>query len=107
MPGERNKVAVVTCEHLRQLALEIIAAGVRETFRGMAWSDNSREWVYFDCYLDRKGIRKRMGLPECVLDHEHLGTHSGQEAGFVCAKCHDAIMGLHKSNIRGGTLVYH
>jgi hypothetical protein len=96
----------VTCEHLRQLEAEIIAAGLPETFRGRAWSENCHEWVYFDCYFDRKSIRKRMALAECVHDHEHRGTHDGQEAGFVCAQCHDAIIGLHPSQLQGGTSVY-
>ena len=58
--------------------------------------DGCREWVYFDCYLDLKSIRRRMTLADCVADHEHLGTHSGQEAGFVCTQCQDAVMGVHK-----------
>jgi hypothetical protein len=94
------------CEHLRQLEAEILAAGLRETFRGQAWSDNCREWVYFKCFFDRDRIRRRMSLPECVHDHEHRGTHDGTEAGFVCSECHDAIMGLHSSQVTGGTAVY-
>lgn len=85
----------MVCEHLAELESELIASGIRETFRGQAWSDNCREWVYFDCLLDRSSIRARVKFAECVKDHEHLGTHDGQEAGFVCAACHDGIMGLH------------
>lgn len=32
-------------EHLQQLETEILAAGLQETFRGQAWSQNCREWV--------------------------------------------------------------
>ena len=85
----------MVCEHLASLEQALIAAGMRETFRGAAWSRNCREWVYFDCVLDRIAIRERMQLPACVQDHEHLGTHDGQEAGFVCAMCHDGVMGIH------------
>jgi hypothetical protein len=49
----------MTCEHLRPLEDEIIAAGLPETFRGRPWSENCREWVYFACYFDRESIRKR------------------------------------------------
>ena len=91
----------MTCKHLRQLEAEIIAAGIRETYRGKAWTENCREWVYFDCYLDRKSIRKRMTLAECVVDHEHLGTHDGQEAGLVCIECRDGIMGMHERYKKG------
>ncbi len=81
-------------EHLQQLEPELIAAGVKETFRGQAWSRNCREWVYFDCILDRESIRRRIELAECVVDHDHIGTHDGQEAGFVCEICRDGIMGV-------------
>jgi hypothetical protein len=84
------------CEHLAPLEREIVAAGVQETFRGQAWSDNCREWVYFACWLDRVAIRARLTLHECVKDHEHRGTHDGQEAGFVCMACHDAVMGAYE-----------
>ena len=84
------------CEHLRALEEEMIAAGVRITFRGEAWSENCHEWVYFDCLIDTPAIRKRMDLAPCVKDHEHLGTHDGQESGFVCADCKDGIMGVHR-----------
>jgi hypothetical protein len=88
----------MVCSHLRQLEQELTAAGVKETFRGQAWSRNCREWVYFDCFLDRASIRQRMEFAECVKDHEHFGTHDGQEAGFVCEKCQDGIMGVHPSS---------
>jgi hypothetical protein len=86
----------MVCEHLAPLEIELLAAGIKETFRGQAWSDKCREWVYFDCYLDRAAIRERIPFEVFVRDHEHLGTHDGQESGFVCAMCHDGIMGVHR-----------
>lgn len=83
------------CEHLHELEAEILAAGIAETYRGQAWSRNCREWVYFDCHFDQQAIRARMTLPDCVIDHEHRGTHDGAESGFVCEACHDAIIGYH------------
>ena len=83
------------CEHLADLERELIAASIPVTFRGRAWTENCREWVYFGCRLDRPALRARLGFPECVRDHEHVGTHDGQEAGFVCASCRDAVMGVH------------
>jgi hypothetical protein len=85
----------MVCEHLAALEKELIAAGIPVTFRGRAWSQRCREWVYFDCCLDRAAIRTRLPLPACVEDHEHYGTHDGQEAGFVCTTCDDAVMGAH------------
>ena len=88
----------MVCEHLRQLEDELIAAGVRETFRGRAWTRHCREWVYFDCYLDRDSIRRRIAFEACVADHELLGCHEGQESGFVCERCRDGIMGVHEDH---------
>lgn len=85
----------MTCEHLKELERAIIAAGFRETFRGKAWSDNCREWVYFDCYLASEAIRGKFELADCVKDHAHIGTHDGQESGFVCTIHKDGVMGLH------------
>ena len=85
----------MTCIHLRRLEEAIQALGIRETSRGQAWSENCREWVYFDCYLEREEIRRRFSLEACVKDHEHLGTHDGSEAGFYCEIHKDGILGVH------------
>jgi len=86
------------CEHLSELERHLTEAGFSETFRGQAWSDNCREWVYFDCYLPLALIRTRLRLDVCVEDHQHLGTHDGRESGFVCRVHHDGIMGHHPSS---------
>jgi len=87
----------MTCEHLIELENVIKAAGFTETFRGAAWSQNCREWVYFNCVLDVEAIRKTYHFAECVTDHAHLGAHDGQEAGLVCEVHKDAVMGHHPS----------
>jgi hypothetical protein len=84
------------CEHLSILEKELIDEKIPELFRGKAWSNNCREWVYFDCYLKLSSIRLRVQLSDCVESHAHLGTFDGQENGFVCMTCHDAIMGHHE-----------
>lgn len=73
----------MVCEHLRLLEAVLAAANVEEIYRVQAWSRNCREGVYFRCLLDRPSLRKRLALPACVIDHEHVGTHDGREAGFV------------------------
>lgn len=90
------KLRTMTCEHLKALEQAIIGRGIRETFRGAAWSKDCREWVYFDCYLDITAIRIRFAFSDCVEDHAHRGTHDGQERGLVCSLCHDAIMGRYE-----------
>lgn len=96
----------MVCEHLAALEKEMIAAGIEVTYRGQAWLKNCREWVYFACYIDRESVQKRFDLPDCVEDHDHLGTHDGQESGLICKKCNDAIMGVHPQSVRQGTRVY-
>jgi hypothetical protein len=85
----------MTCEHLAPLEEALLACGLRETYRGQAWSQHCREWVYFDCYLDLAAVRASWELPACVQEHVHCGTHDGQERGFVCTLCDDGIMGRH------------
>jgi len=86
------------CEHLQTLERAMIARGFRETSRGQAWSDNCREWVYFDCWIDLEAVRRDFRLDACVQEHVHRGTHDGQERGFVCSRCHDAIMGRYEKS---------
>lgn len=86
------------CEHLRPVEQAILANGIRETYRGQAWSQNCREWVYFDCFIDTDAVRCSHSLPSCVEDHAHRGTHDGQERGFVCSACHDAVMGRYEAS---------
>ncbi len=96
----------MTCEHLQALEQALIASGIQESFRGQAWGNNCREWVYFDCCLDRPALRGRFKLEAFVTDHEHLGTHDGQEAGFVCAMHKDGIMGVHPKYAHAGTRIF-
>lgn len=84
----------MVCEHLSAIESALLDRGIAITFRGQAWSENCREWVYFDGYLDTRRIRERFELPGVVRDHTHRGTHDGQEHGLVCELCHDGLMGL-------------
>ncbi len=86
------------CEHLTELEQALIAAKIPVTFRGQPWTSNCREWVYFACWLDRPAIRARFAIADCVNDHDHRGTHDGQEAELVCSICHHAIMGVHSAH---------
>jgi hypothetical protein len=46
----------MTCESLDSPEEAILAEGIRESFRGKAWSENCREWVYFDCFIDTAAV---------------------------------------------------
>ena len=89
------------CEHLLQLENELGEARIKETYRGQPWSQNCREWAYFDCVLDLDKIRERMHLPDFVTSHSNDDPKSGLEAGFVCDHCKDAIIGIHASLANG------
>jgi len=91
----------MVCEHLRQLEEELKAAGMVETLRGKTWTKNCREFVYFDCVLDRASLQERLNLADCVKDSEYLGTHMGSEYGFYCETCQDGIMGRHPKDAGG------
>ena len=86
------------CEHLKPLEDYLKAKQIPETFRGQAWSDNCREWVYFDCVIDTEGLKAKLHLPSFVITHENTDEKSGTELGLVCTQCQDGIMGLHQGH---------
>jgi hypothetical protein len=83
------------CEHLQPLENYLIERKVNEYFRGKAWSENCREWIYFDCVLKTESLKLKFNFPTFVVTHENLDIKSGMELGLVCNKCQDAIMGFH------------
>lgn len=87
----------MTCDHLNPLEKALIALGIKETYRGTPWSNNCREWVYYDClFTDLDKTMSRFGLDKDIVKiHSHIGTHDGQEHGLVCSQCKDGIMGRH------------
>ena len=86
-------VLTMLCEHLLAVEAAVAATGVAETYRGQAWSDNCREWVYFDTVLDLDGLRASLDLDPCVEEHENLDPKSGTERGLVCSVHHDGVIG--------------
>lgn len=92
----------MTCEHLNKLEKELISKQIEVTFRGQAWSENCREWVYFDClFINLEKIIRRLELDNTnVKIHSHFGTHDGQEYGIICSACNDGIMGHHPDSVR-------
>ncbi|MDN5211886.1 hypothetical protein QQ020_07480 [Fulvivirgaceae bacterium BMA12] len=94
----------MTCKHLSKLEQELIHKAIKITYRGQAWGDNCREWVYFECiFVDLEQTMKRLELNQEKLEiHSHYGTHDGQEHGLVCKSCKDAIMGIHPASMEQG-----
>jgi hypothetical protein len=83
------------CEHLAGLETELKNRGIKETFRGKAWSENSREWVYYDCVLGIDKLRRKFNFPDSVKIQINDDNKLGMEAGFYCELCKDGIMGIH------------
>lgn len=93
------------CEHLAQLDIELKSKKIRETYRGQAWSENCREWVYYDCLFNLETIRQRYKFPAFIENHINNDNKSGMEAGFVCSLCNDGVIGIHPDFGRGKVTV--
>ncbi|MCB0843354.1 MAG: hypothetical protein KDE26_08885 [Bacteroidetes bacterium] len=89
----------MVCKHLSPLEQELIASRIPETYRGKAWGQGTREWVYFDCVLDLESLQQRFQFDDCVEVHQNLDPKSGQESGFYCKSCLDGIMGKLKGEV--------
>lgn len=100
-----NEKSFAMCEHLILLDHELKSRGIVETYRGMAWSDKCREWVYYDCVLNLDAVRQRLKIPDCVCEHINDDARSGKEAGLFCTLCKDGVMGLHPDDGLGKQLI--
>lgn len=90
------------CEHLSPVEKALADTNIKEVYRGKPWSDNCREWVYYDCVFSdlNKTISRLQLNKELIQVHSHLGTHDGQEHGLVCTQCKDGIMGQHPEMVK-------
>lgn len=86
----------IDCEHLRPLEIYLQNLGVAETLRESTWSGVSKEWVYFDCILNAAALIKKLNLGETVKEYDYFNHMAGSEAGLICEKCQDGIMGYHR-----------
>ena len=83
------------CEHLIRVEDYLKARGAVESWRGQPWTDNCREWVYFEAILNPSEIRHRLHLDACVEVHDYYDIKAGSELGLVCTRCQDGVMGMH------------
>ena len=94
------------CEHLAILEDYLKQKNIVETFRGQAWSDNCREWIYYDCVLSTEKIKDKLKLDPCVKTHEYMDIKIANELGLICMICHDGIIGLHpKSHLTTNKII--
>ena len=83
------------CEHLIEIDNYIKAKGVKEIFRGKAWSENCNEWAYYDCIINIEKIKEKIIINNCIEIHEYHDIKVSNELGFFCNKCKDGVMGFH------------
>jgi hypothetical protein len=93
------------CIHLTEIEKDMAAAGIQILYRGQPWTDNCREWIYFDCYLDTRKLIEKYNLPDFVEVHVNNDVRSGKEAGICCSSCHDAIIGAHPDH-KANKIIY-
>ncbi len=88
---------LAVCDHLKPLRDYLIFKGCHVTYAGTAWSKDARLWIYFDSYFSAEKVKGNLKLDNCVVYHEHCGTHDGQESGLICTVHKDGVMGMHPS----------
>ena len=83
------------CTHLIDVEEYLKLAGVSETWRGQPWSENCREWIYYNCVMDAAGLKDKLQLEDFVMVHDFNDPKAGSELGLVCEECDDAVIGVH------------
>lgn len=63
------------------------------TYFGIAWSECTNNWIYFDTYMDVEKMRALFSLGPEIKVHENLDPKSGTERGFVDPQTGEGIMG--------------
>lgn len=90
------------CQHLKKAEEYIRASGVKEYWRGQPWTDNCREWIYFDALFDPADLKEKLQLDACVGVHDYFDPKAGSEFGLFCRVCKDGVMGLHPQSGAAG-----
>lgn len=69
------------CEHLQKAEDYLLSQGFIITWRGQPWSDNCREWVYFDSILATEELKTKLPPDACIETHEYYDMKAGPEPG--------------------------
>ncbi|QQR99025.1 MAG: hypothetical protein IPK18_05815 [Sphingobacteriales bacterium] len=86
------------CTHLKPIEDFLKSKGYVETYRGQVWSNNCREWIYFNTILQPKELITQFKLGSFITIHDYEDIKVGSELGLECTLCKDAIMGYHPSS---------
>lgn len=87
------------CIHLKPLEDYLIGLGIAETYRGQVWSENCREWVYYDAVLQPERLKKRFNFDDTITVFDYVDIKVGSELGLECSVCKDGIMGPHPTSL--------
>ncbi|MCB9032844.1 MAG: hypothetical protein H6553_03320 [Chitinophagales bacterium] len=83
------------CIHLKPIEDYLKSIGYLEVYRGQVWSENCREWIYFDAVLNIAELQEKFKLNKTIVVHDYQDVKVGSELGILCTKCFDGIMGVH------------
>lgn len=83
------------CTHLKLIESYLLAKGYKEIYRGQVWSNNCREWIYFNGVLNIQELQEQFKLDKTIIVHDYQDIKVGSELGLVCTLCFDGIMGAH------------
>lgn len=94
----------MVCHHLEPLAVDIKSQKFSEINRNQNENTTDIQWVYFDCYLDRKSIRQKYNFPDFVIDHIDQTMDGVPEEGLICENCKCGIIGVQKGFLPGNKI---
>ena len=86
------------CAHLKPVEDYLLSKGYKEIYRGQVWSNNCREWIYFNTVLQPKELINQFKLESFIIIHDYEDIKVGAELGLECTICKDAIMGYHPNS---------
>jgi len=91
----------MVCQHLELLVIDIKNQQFTEIPEDQHETNDDVHWVYFDCYLDRKSIRRKWDFPDFVEDYIDQSPEGIPAEGLICEECGCGIIGIQKGFMPG------
>lgn len=89
-----HKIKEIQSDPIREMAYYLAdEKRIAITFFGLAWSNATARWIYFDTVLDVEELQSQFELDENMEVHENLDPKSGLERGFVDQTTGEGLMG--------------
>lgn len=89
----RHNIELIKSDSLREIAEYLIENGIQITFFGLAWSNESADWIYFDTKLNLKSLKRKFKLKDNIVIHENFDPKSGTERGLIDQFTGEGLMG--------------